>query len=216
MRNKGFVKLYRNMLSKAEVADLVNEEGAVGFGVCMMVVLYLSQCDDYEGAYTNGQLQILADQARKSRAYVRHIIEDFGLFRIKGKRFHDLFMNEYSHARKDRYAGEDKDIDIEKEKKEKGTKVTDKIGPSALERVDARGCRHGSHGELVPWWAPPQVDVYKRWSLVANCWVPLSQIDREAEKQQQQTMPQEDFLLKTAWEKTPESEHYKIQDDAKR
>ena len=85
-----------------------------------------------------------------------------------------------------------------------------------MERVDARGCRHGSHGELVPWWAPPQVDVYKRWSLVANCWVPLSQIDREAEKQQQQTMPQEDFLLKTAWEKTPESEHYKIQDDAKR
>ena len=216
MINKGFIKLYRNLLSKAEVADLVNEEGAVGFGVYMMMVLYLSQCDDYEGAYTNGQLQILADQAHKSRAYVRHIIEDYGLFVVEGKRFRDIFINEYSHARKNRYTGEDKDIDKEKDNKEKGSKVPDKIGPSASERVDAQGCRHGNHGELVPWWAPPQVDVYMMWSLVADCWVPPAQLDMTAENQKRQTMAQEDFLIRTAWEKTPESEHFKLQDDAKR
>jgi hypothetical protein len=135
MKNKGFIKLYRSMLSKPEMTDLVNEQGAVGFGVYMMIVLYLSQCDDFEGAYTNGQLQILADQARKSRAYIRHIIEDYGLFVIEGKRFHESFMTQYSHARKDMYAGEDIEIDKEKENKEKGAKVPDMIGPSAYERV---------------------------------------------------------------------------------
>ena len=89
MKNKGFVKLYRSMLSKPEMTDLVNEQGAVGFGVYMMIVLYLAQCDDFEGAYTNGQLQILADQARKSRAYIRHIIEDYGRYVIEGRRCHE-------------------------------------------------------------------------------------------------------------------------------
>jgi hypothetical protein len=40
-------------------------------------------------------------------------------------------MTQYSHARKDMYAGEDIEIDIEKENKEKGAKVSDLIGPSA-------------------------------------------------------------------------------------
>ena len=41
MKNRGFIKLYRSMLSKPEMTDLVNEQGAVGFGVYMMIVLYL-------------------------------------------------------------------------------------------------------------------------------------------------------------------------------
>ena len=74
-----------------------------------------------EGALTNGQLQILADQARKSRAYVRHIVEDYGLFEIERLRFHELIMTQYSHARKDMYSGEDVEIDKGKENKEKSS-----------------------------------------------------------------------------------------------
>ena len=94
MKKRGFIKLLVNILTKPGITDLVNEEGAVGFGVYIMIVLYLSQCDDCEGALTNGQLQILADQARKSRAYVRHIIEDYGLFEIEGRRFHESIINQ--------------------------------------------------------------------------------------------------------------------------
>lgn len=60
MKNKGFIKIYRSMLSKPEMTDLVNEQGAVGFGVYMMIVLYLAQCDDFEGMFTNGQLSAFA------------------------------------------------------------------------------------------------------------------------------------------------------------
>ncbi|WP_196243507.1 Lin1244/Lin1753 domain-containing protein [Xylanibacter ruminicola] len=204
------------MLSKPEMTDLVNEQGAVGFGVYMMIVLYLSQCDDYEGAYTNGQLQSLADQARKSRAYIRHIIEDYGLFKIEGKRFHESFMNQYSHARTNRYAREEIEIDIEKENKEKGTKVPDMIGPSAYEMVTREGRRQGGHGEPVPWWAPPQRDVYMVWSLVADRWVPPAQIDAEAERQRHKEMKPADFMMKTAWEVLTEDEQTRIQDNAKR
>lgn len=130
MKNKGFIKLYRSMLSKPEMTDLVNEQGAVGFGVYMMIVLYLSQCDDNEGMFTNGQLSAFAAQAKTTRKIVRHIIEDFGLFEINGNRFKTATKSEessnktetkspHSHARKDMYAGEDIEIDIEKEKKEK-------------------------------------------------------------------------------------------------
>ncbi len=75
MKNKGFIKLYRSMLSKPEMTDLVNEQGAVGFGVYMMIVLYLSQCDDNEGMFTNGQLSAFAAQAKTTRRNVRHIID---------------------------------------------------------------------------------------------------------------------------------------------
>ena len=83
MKNKGFIKLYRSMLSKPEMTDLVNEQGAVGFGVYMMIVLHLSQCDDNEGMFTNGQLSAFAAQAKTTRKNVRHIIEDFGLFEME-------------------------------------------------------------------------------------------------------------------------------------
>ena len=96
MKNKGFIKLYRSMLSKPEMTDLVNEQGAVGFGVYMMIVLHLAQCDDYEGMFTNGQLRAFAAQAKTTRRNVRHIIEDFGLFEINGNRFTTATKSEES------------------------------------------------------------------------------------------------------------------------
>jgi hypothetical protein len=112
------------------MTDLVAEHGAEGFGVYMMLLIYLAQCDDFEGAFTNGLLTQIAVQAHKSRKFVRHIACDFHLFEITGNRFriaseiiHDSILNESkpqnSPARKNRYAGEDIEIDIEKENKEK-------------------------------------------------------------------------------------------------
>lgn len=178
MRNKGFIKLYRSMLSKPEMTDLVNEQGAVGFGVYMMIVLYLSQCDDFEGAYTNGQLQSLADQARKSRAYIRHIIEDYGLFKIEGKRFHESFMNQYSHARNNRYAGEDVEIDIEKEKKEKCVR---RKGTHSEFEILRAGRRYASHGQPLPADAPPQRRRNDMYSYIRHDWVPAEEFEKSAE-----------------------------------
>ena len=45
---------------------------------------------------------------------------------------------------------EEIELEIEKENKEKGTKVPDMIGPSAYERVTRAGLRCGKHGEPVP------------------------------------------------------------------
>ena len=178
MKNKGFIKLYRSMLSKPEMTDLVNEQGAVGFGVYMMIVLYLAQCDDFEGAYTNGQLQILADQARKSRAYIRHIIEDYGLFVIEGKRFHESFINPYSHARKDRNAREDVEIDKEKENKEKC--VRHDGTHSEFETLRA-GRRYASHGQPLPADAPPQRRRNDMYSYIRHDWVPAEEFEKSAE-----------------------------------
>ena len=178
MKNKGFIKLYRSMLSKPEMTDLVNEQGAVGFGVYMMIVLYLSQCDDNEGMFTNGQLSAFAAQAKTTRKIVRHIIEDYGLFVIEGKRFHESFMTQYSHARKDMYAGEDIEIDKEKENKEKCVRLNGTH--SEFETVRA-GRRYASHGQPLPADAPPQRRRNDMYSYLRHDWVPADEFDKDAE-----------------------------------
>ena len=189
MRNKGFIKLYRSMLSKPEMTDLVNEQGAVGFGVYMMIVLYLSQCDDNEGMFTNGQLSAFAAQAKTTRKIVRHIIEDFGLFEISGNRFKTTTKSEessnktetkspHSHARKDMYAGEDIEIDIEKEKKEKC--VRRKGTHSEFETLRA-GRRYASHGQPLPADAPPQRRRNDMYSYIRHDWVPAEEFEKSAE-----------------------------------
>jgi hypothetical protein len=115
----------------------------------------------------------------------------------------------YPHA-------EEIEIEIKKEKTEKGTKVPDMIGPSAYETVTRAGLRQGAHGEPVPWWAPPQCDVYMVWSLTADAWVPPNDIDAKAERQRYHKMSHKDFMMKTAWEQLTEQEQARIQDNAKR
>ena len=189
MKNKGFIKLYRSMLSKPEMTDLVNEQGAVGFGVYMMIVLHLSQCDDYEGMFTNGQLSAFAAQAKTTRRNVRHIIEDFGLFEISGNRFKTATKSEessnktetkspHSHARNNRYAREDIEIDIEKEKKEKC--VRRKGTHSEFETLRA-GRRYASHGQPLPADAPPQRRRNDMYSYIRHDWVPAEEFEKSAE-----------------------------------
>lgn len=189
MKNKGFIKLYRSMLSKPEMTDLVNEQGAVGFGVYLMIVLHLSQCDDYEGMFTNGQLSAFAAQAKTTRKNVRHIIEDFGLFEISGNRFKTATKSEenvdetetkssHSHARNNRYAREDVEIDIEKEKKEKC--VRRKGTHSEFETLRA-GRRYASHGQPLPADAPPQRRRNDMYSYIRHDWVPAEEFEKSAE-----------------------------------
>ena len=189
MTNRGFVKLYRNTLSKPEMTDLVNEQGAVGFGVYLMIVLHLSQCDDFEGMFTNGQLSAFAAQAKTTRKNVRHIIEDFGLFEISGNRFKTATKSEessnktetkspHSHARNNRYAGEDVEIDIEKEKKEKC--VRRKGTHSEFETLRA-GRRYASHGQPLPADAPPQRRRNDMYSYIRHDWVPAEEFEKSAE-----------------------------------
>ena len=177
------------MLSKPEMTDLVNEQGAVGFGVYLMIVLHLSQCDDYEGMFTNGQLSAFAAQAKTTRKNVRHIIEDFGLFEISGNRFKTATKSEessnktetkspHSHTRKDRYAGEDVEIDIEKEKKEKC--VRRKGTHSEFETLRA-GRRYASHGQPLPADAPPQRRRNDMYSYIRHDWVPAEEFEKSAE-----------------------------------
>ena len=167
-----------NILTKPGITDLVNEEGAVGFGVYIMIVLYLSQCDDCEGSFTNGQLYALAVMSKKSRAYIRHIITDYGLFEIEGRRFHESIINQYSPARKDMYAGEDVDEDEEKEKKKKCVRLDGTH--SEFETLRA-GRRYASHGQPLPADAPPQRRRNDMYSYLQHCWVPACEFDKDAE-----------------------------------
>lgn len=189
MKNKGFIKLYRNTLSKPEMTELVSEQGAFGFGMYMMIMLYLSQCDDYEGMFTNGQLQAFAAQAKTSRRKVRYIIEHYGLFEVNGNRFKIATKSEESHnkvatksshspARKNRYAREEIEIDIEKDKKEKCVR---REGTHSEFEITRAGRRYASHGQPLPADAPPQRRRNDMYSYLRHDWVPADEFDKDAE-----------------------------------
>lgn len=235
---EGFIKLRRNLLSQPEIVTLLAEEGWAGVGLYVGINLYLSHCESGWGAYTSGQLSALAIQGKKHRSDVSRIIGDYGLFVIKGSRFTSLWMQRQcgmdaekmpsscaTPARSYSLRAEEIEKDKEKEIKEKaGVRVSDDtpptggeaVGPSAYETVDREGVRHGKHGETVPWWAPPQTDVYAVWSMVSGRWLPRSDTDAEAERRRRREMAPEDFMMKSAWEQLSENEHHRIQDYARR
>ena len=135
MKQKGFIKLKRNLLSDPKVAALVEQEGATGLGTYVIILLYLSTCDDFEGAFTRKQIYSLSALARKQSHYVRNIIENFGLFKIEGTRFYSeeitgtvsnnsvndsgTFPERFQNPRANLLirAGEEIEIDKEKEKR---------------------------------------------------------------------------------------------------
>lgn len=222
--DEGFIMLRRNLLSQPEMVNLINEEGWAGVGIYVAINLYLSHCEGGWGAYTGRQLSAIAVNGKKHRGDVTRVIEKYGLFVIEGSRFtshwmlcqHGVDDEKLRHTRAHKTRAGEIEIDKEKENKEKGAKVPDMIGPSAYERVTRAGLRQGGHGEPVPWWAPPQHDVYTVWSLVADAWLAPSLIDAKAEKQRHNEMKPQDFMMKTAWEVLPEDEQNRIQDYAKR
>ena len=229
--NSGYLKLQRNLLSQPDIIDMYAAEGATGLGLYVSINLYLSHCEGGWGAYTGTQMSVLAVEGHRHRSDVKRLITSYGLFVVddEKKRFTSYWMQQQfgkvaskmqqscgTPARTYNSHAEEIELEIEKEKKEKGTKVPDMIGPSAYEVMTREGLRQGGHGEPVPWWAPPQRDVYMVWSLVADRWVPPAQIDAEAERQRYKEMKPADFMMKTAWEVLTEDEQTRIQDNAKR
>ena len=242
---EGFIMLRRNLLSQPEIMNLINEEGWAGVGIYVAVNLYLSHCEGGWGAYTGRQLSAIAVNGKKHRGDVTRVIENYGLFVIEGSRFtshwmlcqHGVDDEKLRHTRASKTRAGEIEQDIEKENKEKGSACVchkdtqpesvirpplapptqeGNIGPSAYESVDRDGLRHAKGGELVPWWAPPQTDVYARWSMLKQRWIPLGDYDAKAEQERRNDMTPEDFMMKTAWEKLDETEHNRILDDARR
>ena len=233
---EGFIMLRRNLLSQPEIMNLINEEGWAGVGIYVAVNLYLSHCEGGWGAYTGRQLSAIAVNGKKHRGDVTRVIENYGLFVIEGSRFtshwmlcqHGVDEEKLRHTRAYKTRAGEIEKDIEKENKEKADvrvsadthsaeeKQTTPVGPSAYESVDRDGLRHAKGGELVPWWAPPQTDVYARWSMLKQRWIPLGDYDAKAEQERRNDMTPEDFMMKTAWEKLDETEHNRILDDARR
>ena len=179
--------------------------------------------------FSFGANEDLDGKDEHSRDSLERIIDDYGLFITKDSRFTSLWIQRQftkgaskmqrhcaTPAHSSYMCAEEIEIEIEKENKEKGGKVSDVIGPSAYEMVDRAGLRHGHHGELVPWWASPQTDIRSVWSLCGDCWTTPDSIDPKAERQQQQEMNGQDFMMKTAWETLSEDEQSRIQDYGRR
>jgi len=230
----GFIKLPRHLLTLPEFEEMYEKESVYGGWFYIIINLELCNASSHWLQLSGKLLDRFAKEIHKSRTYVKHLITDYpDLFIVEGDHFTSHWMvkqfnmedepcmeqNDATPARTYiKYAG-DIDIGIDKEKKENkemGLKVSDYIGPSAYEKVDIDGCRHGNHGELVPWWAAPQTDVYSVWSVVANNWVAQSDVDQKAEKQKRQEMKPEDFKMATAYETLAESDYNRIIDNAKR
>ena len=240
---QGYIRLQRDLLSVPEVADMYAEEGATGLGLYVAINLYLSHCEGGWGVYNGKRLSAIAVEAHRHRSDVKRIVEDYGLFTIEDTRFTSLWMQQQygegaskmrqrcdTPARPYGLRADELKEEIEKENKEKAGSVCPEdtrppesppavpqpIGPSAYETIDREGLRRGSHGEPVPWWAPPQTDIRLVWSLTGDCWRPPADIDRHAERQKHQTMTNSDFMMKTAYETLAEHEQTRIQDYAKR
>ena len=225
--NSGYLKLQRNLLSQPDIIDMYSAEGATGLGLYVSINLYLSHCEGGWGAYTGTQMSVLAVEGHRHRSDVKRLITSYGLFVVddEKKRFTSHWMQQQfgkvaskmqqscgTPARTYNSHAEEIELEIKKENKEKC--VRRKGTHSEFETLRA-GRRYASHGQPLPADAPPQRDVYMVWSLVADRWVPPTQIDAEAERQRHKEMKPADFMMKTAWEVLTEDEQTRIQDNAK-
>ena len=237
------IKLELWYLNTPEMTALVEHEGllkAQGAMLSLFTCLRLS----HNAVGHRRMLTKLAHDCQCSADWLWHIVTDFGLFEYGAdETFYSPYLSKTlgigkrqtrSHGRtryNTRYNDDNKDNDYNEDNNHHQKEKADvrvsadthsaegkntPVGPSAYESIDRKGFRHGKSGELVPWWAPPQTDVYARWSLAKDRWVPLSEYNPTHEKQHRRAMTPEDFMMKTAWEKLSEAEQQRIQDNAVR
>ena len=126
MKNKKlspYVKLRRNLFNSNETAELMAEEGATGAGAFVLIMMYLAGCEDTVGSLHC--LPVLAAKCHKSKAFVLHVIRDYGLFTVAGNSFYSASLCEnlnielsigsdgpadnYPHTGSDGPAGNDED-----------------------------------------------------------------------------------------------------------
>ncbi|SHK88883.1 hypothetical protein [Xylanibacter ruminicola] len=228
------IKLELWFLDSAELCRLEKDEPLRGLGALVRVFAYLRRQHNAIG--NKDSLSKVVSECKCDEEWLWRIITDYGLFVMSedgsfyspyqrqtlGMTAHPDDKSLRTHRRRRAPYSEDSKDSKNRENKDTASACVclkdtqPHIGPSAYESVDRDGKRHGGHNELVPWWAPPQTDVYAMWSVIEERWVPLSHYSTKAECLQRSNMQPEDFMMKTAWEKLEESEHNRIQDDARR
>lgn len=234
------IKLELWYLNTPEMLALIEQEGqlrAQGVMLSLFACLRLS----HNAVGHRRMLNKLAHDCQCSADWLWHVVTDYGLFEYGAdETFYSPYLSKtlgigrkrtpsHRRARYNAHYNEDNDYneDNNHHQEEKAdVRVSDDthsagekntpVGPSAYETVDQKGLRHGKGGELVPWWAPPQTDVYARWSVVEDKWVASSLYRQSLERQHRQKMMPDDFMMKTAWEKLSPSEHQRIEDHARR
>jgi hypothetical protein len=134
MKNNGFIKLQRDLLSQPAIADMYSEEGATGLGLYVAINLYLSHCEGGWGVCTSKKLTAIAVEAHRHRSDVKRIIEDYDLFFVdtENYRFTSPWMQQQfgkdaskmrgrcvTPAHSSYMRAEEIEVEIEKENKEK-------------------------------------------------------------------------------------------------
>ena len=84
-KNSGYVKVSRNLFETKELYRLKKEERAEGIGVFMIIVMYMAKLENATG--NNETLSVLSVLTGKKKWYVKHIINDYGLFTVDGEYF---------------------------------------------------------------------------------------------------------------------------------
>ena len=81
----GYVKVSRNLFETKEIRALKRAEKAEGIGVFMIIVMHLAKLENAIG--DEETLSVLSVLTGKKKWYVKHIINDYGLFTIDGEYF---------------------------------------------------------------------------------------------------------------------------------
>ena len=83
----GYIKLNKYLLTTKKAGLLMQKEGVDGIGVYIILLLHLSRCEDCVGSYTPENMAILAVMAKKRPKFIRNIINNYGLFVVRGEEF---------------------------------------------------------------------------------------------------------------------------------
>ena len=190
MKNRGFIRLQRNLLSLPKVADMYAVEGATGLGLYVSINLYLSHCEGGWGVYSGRQMSVLAYEGHRRRSEVKRLINDYDLFVVDNKRFTSHWMQQQfdndankmpkrcsTPARTNYPRAEDIDKDIEKENK----KCVRHNGTHSEFETTRAGRRYASHGQPLPADAPPQRRRNDMYSYLRHDWVPAEEFDEDTE-----------------------------------
>ena len=79
------MKVSRNLFETKEIRALKRAEKAEGIGVFMIIVMHLAKLENAIG--DEETLSVLSVLTGKKKWYVKHIINDYGLFTIDGEYF---------------------------------------------------------------------------------------------------------------------------------
>ena len=89
-----FVPIDINFLTFEEVKDIYDEEGVIGVGAVIVMLLHLLQ---FKGGIAKlRDVKVLAYQMRKKHSYLLHIINDYRMFRVTpdGQSFYSPYLRE--------------------------------------------------------------------------------------------------------------------------